>query len=118
MTYIEVITVLIITVIIFSISVISVFNLMDKVVLNEELFKTIVYCGLWSSNADYIRYSKNKVYIHYTFFEKENVVIKKEVDLGDYFNKLDLTIIPLYRVSGGTFGNFKIEPIVFDISGE
>ncbi|ABR31587.1 hypothetical protein SU69_08835 [Thermosipho melanesiensis] len=118
MTYIELMVVLLISVIIFSISIISVFRMLDKMILNEELFKTIVYCGLWKSNADYIKYKGNKVYIYYTFFRKENVGIIKEIDFGNYFESNELRIIPLYRVTGGTFGKYKVEPIVFDISGE
>lgn len=116
MTYTELIMVMFVSLIIFTISIVSVLSLFDKVMLDEELFKTIVYCGLWKSKADVIVYDGNKVSITYTVFNKENIVIRKNVDFGKYFENSRLKIIPFSRVDGGTFGKYKIEPIVFDVS--
>ncbi|MBB6063102.1 hypothetical protein HNP65_001565 [Thermosipho japonicus] len=116
MTYVEVLIVIVISLIVFSVSIFSLFSILDKVVLEEELFKTIVYCGLWKSNADMIEYNADTVKIYYSLFTKKEILIRKKIYFGDYFEDNNLRIIPRKSVTSGTFGNFKIEPISFDVS--
>ncbi|MBO8160131.1 MAG: hypothetical protein H0Z24_00720 [Thermosipho sp. (in: Bacteria)] len=113
MSYLELFVILFITIIIFSMSIINVFNLIDRSFLDKEFLKTYAYAGLWKSKGSYLKYSNDNFSIYYS---QKDVKIVRAFDGDVFFNENELRIIPFKWLSGGRFGNELIEPISFDLN--
>ncbi|MDK2885769.1 MAG: hypothetical protein PWP54_327 [Thermosipho sp. (in: thermotogales)] len=112
MSYIEILAVIVISVLIFSISIFGVFRILDSNIFKEEFLLTYVYCGLWKSQGDYLKYYDNSLKIYYS---ENDLNLYKIVD-NSLFDNRELIIIPFKWVNGGTFDNISIEPITFEVN--
>ncbi|QTA37631.1 hypothetical protein JYK00_07825 [Thermosipho ferrireducens] len=116
MSLIEFIVLIFVFSFIFATSLISILSLIDENLLEEELFSTFVYAGLWKSKADYIRYFKDTGMMYYSI---SNYSINVPVEYSEnFFDQTELRIKPFKWINGGTFGIFTIEPISFEVNSK
>lgn len=112
MSYIEIFVIISISVLVFSISIFGVFKFLDQNLFKEEFLLTYVYCGLWKSNGDYLKYKDDTFKV---YFSKTDTNIYKMID-SDLFFYSELNIVPFKWVSGGTYDGITIEPITFEVN--
>lgn len=114
MSYLEILVIITISILVFSISIFGVFRILDKNLLKEEFLSTYVYCGLWKSKGDYLKYHDG---IFKIYFSMSDSNILKRID-NDLFYNSELNIVPFKWVSGGTFDGISIEPITFEVNAK
>ncbi|SHH41155.1 hypothetical protein SAMN02745199_1038 [Thermosipho atlanticus DSM 15807] len=104
---------MIISVLIFSISMFGILNILNKNLFKEEMLETYIYSGLWKSKGNYLKYSKFRFTIYYS---QSDLTISKLLETNNLFSITDLRIVPFKWVNGGNFGGVTIEPITFEVN--